>query len=47
MSLRIALYNLFLVDSYAEQPVHFTQLNSKLFPLNEYVLSPLQSTIEI
>jgi len=30
----------------AEQPVHFAQLNSKLFSLGEYMLSPVQSAIE-
>jgi len=31
----------------AEQPVHFAQLNFKLFSLGEYVLSPVQSAIEM
>jgi len=31
----------------AEQPGHFAQLNSKLFSLGEYVLSPVQSAIEV
>jgi len=31
----------------AEQPVHFAPLNSKLFSLGEYVLSPVQSAIEV
>jgi len=31
----------------AEQPIHFAQLNSKLFPFGEYVLSPIQSTVEV
>jgi len=30
-----------------EQPVHFARLNAKLFSLGEYVLSPVQSAIEV
>jgi len=31
----------------AEHPVHFAQLNSKLFSLGEYVFSPAWSAIEV
>jgi len=31
----------------AEQPVHFAQLNSKLFSLCEYVLFPTQYAVEM
>jgi len=52
MGLKIALYNsnLFSNDNLqfaAKQPVYFDQLNSKLFSLGEYALSPIQSTIEM
>jgi len=31
----------------AEQPVDFAQLNSKLFSLDEYTLSSIQSAVEV
>jgi len=49
MGLRIALYNSNFFDRQlrfvAEQP--FAQLNSKVFSLGEYVLSPVWSAIEV
>jgi len=50
MGLRIAQQQLIFdrqLQSAVEQSIHFAQLNFKLFSFDEYVLSPVQSAIEV